>query len=149
MASSLIAGAVSLLLIIIAGYVIVTGILMVAETTVMTQIDVTAASEQLLQSSIQITSSEYEDPELTLIIKNTGNFVYGNNDFDKMDLYIFTSTGMTKYGTDDFSYVFLNDTINKKMWDPSENISVSISGVGAPLWVKFVTSNGAFSSLNI
>ncbi|OQA58402.1 MAG: hypothetical protein BWY45_01231 [Euryarchaeota archaeon ADurb.Bin294] len=149
MASSLITGAVSLLLIIIAGYVIATGILMVAETTVMTQIDVTAANEQLLQSSIQITSSEYEDPELTLIIKNTGNFVYGNNSFDKMDLYIFTSTGMKKYGNDNFSYVFLNDTINKKMWDPSENISVNISGIGAPLWVKFVTSNGAFSSLNI
>lgn len=149
MASSLIAGAVSLLLIIIAGYVIASGILMVAETTVMAQIDVTATNEQLLQSSIQITTGEYDDPELTLMIQNTGNFVYGINDFDKMDLFIFSSAGMTKYDNDDFSYILLNDTVNKKMWDPNENISVSISDIGTPLWAKFVTSNAAFSSLNI
>ena len=51
MASSLIAGAVSLLLIIIAGYVIASGLLMVAETTILAQIDVTAAKEHILQTN--------------------------------------------------------------------------------------------------
>lgn len=149
MASSLIAGAVSLLLIIIAGYVIATGILMVAETTVMTQIDVTAANEQLLKSSIQITSGVYEDSELTIVIQNTGNFVYSPSDFKKMDLFILTNNGMEKYDGDSFSYLLLNDTVNKEMWDPDENVSVKIGCGFIPLWAKFVASNGVYSSINL
>jgi len=158
MASSLIAGAVSLLLIIIAGYVIATGILMVAETTTMAQIDVTAVNEQILQSNIQILGNYSGSNWLIINVKNSGNIVYSGTDIQKMDLFIYDGTSfLDKYvygiGDDKFSYTFANDLVNKNMWDPSEIINININLTNdpaiTPAWVKFVTSNGVSSSTNI
>ncbi|ABD39880.1 hypothetical protein Mhun_0102 [Methanospirillum hungatei JF-1] len=158
MASSLIAGAVSLLLIIIAGYVIASGILMVAETTTLAQIDVTAAKEQILQSNIQIMGNYSGSNWLIIDVKNIGNTVFSGTDIQKMDLFIYDgSSFLGKYvkgsGSDRFSYSIENDVVNKNMWDPSEIINININLTNdpaiTPAWVKFVTSNGVSSSTNI
>jgi archaellum component FlaF (FlaF/FlaG flagellin family) len=157
MASSLIAGAVSLLLIIVAGYVIATGILMVAETTVYTQIDVSYNQEFIKQTDISMDYS-WDSGNLSINVSNNGSTSFTSKDFEKMDLYIYPDGGeMQRYSVntfnpkipnivDDFAYCenFNHcDVLNKGMWDPAEVLIFSVPSVDPkPDRVIFVMPNG-------
>jgi len=159
MASSLIAGAVSLLLIIVAGYVIATGILMVAETTVYTQMDVSYNQELIRQTDISMDSS-WDSVESTLSINvyNNGSTSFTSKDFEKMDLYIYPDGGeMQRYSVNTFNPKIPNilddlvycenfnhcDVLNRGMWDPAEVLIFSVPSVDPkPDRVIFVTPNG-------
>ena len=151
MASSLIAGAISLILILVAGYVIATGILMIAETTITTQIDVAEAEEQRLQSSISISGNYTGEDWVVLHILNSGRSIYGPSDIGKMDLFIYDgSSTMNRYTTSSspaFAYTLITDLVNHNMWDPGETIEIRINGSITPEWAKFVTSNGVYASM--
>lgn len=152
MASSLITGAVSLLLILIAGYVIATGILTIAETTMYAQSDVTYNQELIRQTDISM-DSLWDSPTLSLNIYNNGSTSFSAKDFLNMEIFTFDATNKTKRYTEDncakFEVSTASDIVNKGMWDPSEVLLVNISLAHTPQWVKFVTSNGVSTSMNI
>jgi hypothetical protein len=152
MASSLIAGAVSLLLIIVAGYVIATGILMVAETTVYTQMDVSYNQELIKQTDISMDYS-WDSGTLSLNVFNNGSTSFTSKDFLNMDLFTYDSVNKTrrysKANCDPFNVTTASDIINKGMWDPSEVLLVNISLTQKPTWAKFVTPNGVTATLTV
>jgi len=153
MASSLITGAVSLILIIIAGYVIATGILMVAETTIYAQTDAAYNQELIRQTDISM-DSLWNSETLSLNVYNNGSTSFSSRDFSNMDIFIYPDdTNKIKRYTKDncirFNVTPTSDIINKGMWDPSEVLLVNLSLAQEPKWVKFVTSNGVSASMNI
>lgn len=161
MASSLIAGAVSLLLIIVAGYVIATGILMVAETTVYTQMDVSYNQELIKQTDISMDYS-WDSGTLSINVSNNGSTSFTSKDFEKMDLYIYPDPEVDGGGMkrrpvntfnpripnnsvdNDYCEIFNNcDVLNKGMWDPAEVLIFSVPSVDPkPDRVIFVMPNG-------
>ncbi len=155
MASSLITGAVSLLLILIAGYVIATGILTIAETTIYTQTDVTYNQELIKQTQISMNAFwDVNNSRISMYIFNNGSTSFSENDFKHMDIFTYDTfqvRNFTKADSDceTFEVLEASDVINKGMWDPSEILLVNITVTQAPKWVKFVTSNGVTTSMNI
>lgn len=153
MASSLITGAVSLLLILIAGYVIATGILTIAETTIYTQTDVTYNQELIKQTAVSVDPLwDSEEKRLSLTLFNNGSTSFSTKDFLKMDVFTYDAVNkMQRYTYSDCEFIVnpTMDIINKGMWDPSEVLVVNISLAQTPEWVKFVTSNGITTAVNI
>jgi len=152
MASSLIAGAVSIILILIAGYVIGSGILAIGETTVLVQTEMTQNQEQLLQTSIAI-DAYWDTTQLWVNVTNTGSTSFSPDDLDKTDIFTFDSVNkLRRFERSNCSSFVINassDIINQGMWDPSEIINLKIITATEPEWVKFVTSNGVSASTNV
>ena len=152
MASSLIAGAVSILLIMIAGYVIGSGILAIGETTVLVQTEVTQNQEQLLQTSIAI-DAYWDTTKLWVNVTNTGSTTFSSTDFSKMDIYIlYFDNTINRHENSFFDTFAVNSTtdiINKGMWDPSEVLEMTKTSISQPKWIKFVTPNGVSASTNV
>lgn len=146
MASSLITGAVSIMLILISGYIIANGILTISETMINTQSDISAMDEQILQSDIQIIAYQVTT-DLVLEVKNTGNTIYSVSDLNKFDLYLCTSGVISKVTPK--SKTINNDLVNKNMWDPGEVLLVTYDYSTSPSWAKVVTSNGISASTNV
>lgn len=154
MASSLITGAVSLLLILISGYIIATGILTIAETTMYAQSDVTYNQELMRQTEISMDSLWDSDAgTLSLNIYNNGSTSFSSRDFSYIDIFTYDNENKTQRYTKEncapFGVTTTSDIINKGMWDPSEVLLVNISLTHAPIWAKFVTSNGVSTSMNV
>ncbi len=151
MASSLISGAVALLLILTGGYVIAAGILSIAETTMNSQIEMTTIEEKQVQTRITALYSEIKEIDtLVLGVANNGSTTFGGSDFEKMDLFVYDDTlGTRKYNDTslNWEYEIINDKINKKMWDPGEVINVTIDLTTPPVWAKFSTPNGITTSM--
>ena len=152
MASSLVAGAVSIILILIAGYVIGSGILAIGETTVLVQTEVALNQEQLLQTSIAI-DAYWDTTQLWVNVTNTGSTSFSPDDLDKTDIFTYDSVNkLRRFERSDCSFFVINassDIINQGMWDPSEIINLKIITATEPEWVKFVTSNGVSASTNV
>jgi len=151
MASSLISGAVILLLILIAGYVIAGGILTISETVVITQTEMTLIQENIRQTAINISSTNWSTPLLTLYILNTGSTSLKKSD-SGMDLFLCNPSNVTtRYNSAAFSTSIVNDITNKGMWDPSETLKVeiTINPVYSPIWARFVTPYGVSASTNL
>lgn len=156
MASSLIAGAVSLLLIIIAGYVIATGILMVAETTVYTQMDVSYNQEFIRQTDISMDAS-WDSGTLSINVYNDGSTSFTTKDYEKMDLFIYPDGGvMERYPVSGLSPSIPDkdidqvhgDVLNLGMWDPAEVLTISFS-IAEPDRVIFVMPNGVTATASV
>jgi hypothetical protein len=150
MASSLVSGAVVLLLILIGGYVIAGGILTIAETVALTQSEMTLTQENILQTAISISTATWSDPTLTIDLLNTGSTSIKESD-PGMDLFLCDSSKViTLHPVSDWlSTLIVNDTTNKNMWDPSETLRVQINPGYSPIWAKFVTPYGVSASTNI
>ncbi|MDD1729527.1 MAG: hypothetical protein LUQ50_10715 [Methanospirillum sp.] len=162
MVSSLITGAATLLLILIGGYVIATGILTIAETTMNSQIEMSAIQDSLHQSQFVIDSTVvgYDNSNWWLVVdlNNTGSTTYGGSDYSHMDLFVYQdavseSKILTRYSykttTPSFQYYLPNDKVNRNMWDPSETLEIRLNNSVIPNWTKFVTSNGVTASTNL
>ena len=162
MSSSLIAGAVSLLLIIISGYVIATGILTIAESTIYTQSDITYNQEQMRLTSVTINSSWDGDSvpkKLYINAFNNGSTSFTKKDFEKMDLFTYPGNDgkMNKTSVnscnphipDNTTDPVHGDIINIGMWDPAEVLKMEVPMGTKPDRVIFVTPNGitAYSSV--
>lgn len=160
MASSLITGAVSLLLILTAGYVIATGILTIAETTMYAQSDVTYNQELMRLTEVTMNSSWSSDT-LSINVFNNGSTSFTSNDFSKMDLFVYPDgiEKMKRYSIDDCNPSIPakgddpvhGDILNIGMWDPAEVLTLSLTVTPKPDRVIFVTSNGitAISSVEL
>lgn len=158
MASSLISGAVSLLLILIAGYVIATGILTISETLIYTQTDVSFNQENIAQTDISLDSS-YSDTTLSMIVYNNGSTSFTSKDLENMELFVYhEGSGISHYTKGMCSRFDIStdagkeyrDIINIGIWDPSEALEISINGIASkPDRVKFITSNGVTASSSV
>lgn len=149
MASSLISGAVVLLLILIAGYVIAGGILTISETVVITQTEMTQTQENIRQTALNISSTNWSDPVLTLFILNTGSTSIKKSDMG-MDLFLCNPSNVTtRYPSNVLTKTIVNDITNKEIWDPSEILKVEYNPGYPPTWARFVTPYGVSASTNI
>ncbi|WP_319578579.1 hypothetical protein [uncultured Methanospirillum sp.] len=160
MASSLITGAAALLLILIGGYVVAAGILMIAESTMNSQIEMSAIQDSLHQSQIHIDSTTvgYNTKWwLVVDLNNTGSTTYRGSDLSRFDMYVYQGIGTktlsryTSASSPGFTYDFLNDKVNKNMWDPSETLElrINLTDDRIPNWTKVVTPNGITASTNL
>jgi hypothetical protein len=146
MASSLISGAIILLLIIIAGYVVASGILTIGETMVLTQTEMTLNQENILQTSIGTPSPDWSSPTLTLEILNTGSTSFKISD-SGFDLFLYDSSNtVTRYPSEDLTITIKVDNFNKEMWDQSETLVVKYDPGYDPKKAIFVTPNGVCAS---
>ncbi len=152
MPSSLITGAVAVLLILITGYVIIGGILTISETTFNTQTEILGLNQKFLKTNINILYSEKNATSFLIGVANNGSTSFGGSDYGKMDLFI----GYSDYSivretlTSTLASSIINDRINRKIWDESEIINLSRSGLGKePVWVKIVTPNGVTAATNL
>ncbi|HWQ68060.1 MAG TPA: hypothetical protein VN372_14475 [Methanospirillum sp.] len=162
MASSLIAGSIVILMILIGGYVIAAGILTIAESTMNSQIEMSGIEDKTRQSSMEIDTTQVgiDGTKWFLIMNliNSGSTTYGGTDFSKMDLFIYDSvtipkntTRYTTTTTPHYDYSILDDLTNRNMWDPSETLQVRINYTDSviPNWTKFVAPNGISASKNL
>jgi hypothetical protein len=152
MASSLITGAVSLLLIIIAGYIIATGILTIAETTIIAQTEMSAIYANIEQTRISVSNYIWSDSDkrLSLYFQNDGAVSFKRLD-SGIDLFIGDSSDnkTIRYSLSDVTTRIPNDVTNKGFWDPSEILEINITLPYTPNWAKFIASNGIGASTNI
>jgi len=161
-ASSLLTGAAALLLILVGGYVIATGLLTIAESTMDTQIEMGVIQDSLRQSQMRIDSSTVGNSGsswwLVVDLNNTGATTFGGTDFSRMDLFVYQDMGtktLTRYtsstGSPKFTYVLRNDIVNRNMWDPSETLEIQLNLTDniIPNWTKVVASNGITASTNL
>lgn len=152
MASSLITGAVAVLLILIAGYVIVTGILSISETVYYTQSEMTGLHQKYLNTKLTVLYTESDATSFLIGIANNGSTSFGGADYGKMDLFIgFDDNSVThEILTSSLKDTIINDRVNRKIWDESEIINLTRTGLSSrPVWVKFVTPNGVTASVNL
>ena len=158
MASSLISGAVALLLILTGGYVIAAGILSIAESTMNSQVEMGNIQESIRQSFIETGSATTGyDGGWWMVVEftNTGSTSYGTADYRKTDLYVYdhVNSELTRYKDitqAPISYSIESDIINRNMWDPSEILRIGINTTAVvPNWTKIVMPNGITASTNL
>ncbi len=161
MVSSLVTGAVALVLLLTGGYVIAAGILTIAETTMNSQIEMGNIQDGIRQSLIKIDlatvgSGGASNYWLVLDLNNTGSTTYTTGDLSRTDLYVFdkSTNTLNRYTssiseTPHFSYIVPNDLMNKNMWDPSETLEIRLNTSINPSWTKVVTPNGITASTNL
>lgn len=162
MASSLISGAVALLLILTGGYVIASGILSIAETSLNSQIEMNSIGENIRESSIRIDQGVVGvnggDWWAVIDLNNTGSTTYGKGDFSKTDVFIFQDTGgkqLMQYSdilTSPCTSAVTPETdiMNTGMWDPSETLRIGINTSSViPNWTRVVMPNGVTAASNL
>ena len=131
-------------MILIAGYVVVTGIIVSSETVMAAQKEMNTIQSGILMTNIDISSSTWMNGTMTLTINNTGNMVI--SDMSDIDLYILEGTSMNRYTYPGYSRTLSPDTINPEFWDPDETLTLSISITPEPIWVQVTTPNGISAS---
>lgn len=152
MASSLITGAVAVLLILIAGYVIVTGILSISETVYYTQSEMTGLHQKYLNTKLTILYTESDATSFLIGVANNGSTSFGGADYGKMDLFVVHSDNTYTHEilTSSIGTSIINDRVNQRIWDESEVINLTRSTAPKrPVWVKLVTPNGVTASANL
>lgn len=152
MASSLITGAVAVILILISGYIIVGGILSISETVFYTQSEMTSLHQKYLNTKITILYTESDENSFLIGVANNGSTSFGGVDYDKMDLFIGYEDAPLEHRTLTSSDAnsIINDRVNRKMWDESEIINLTrTTAPHKPVWVKLVTPNGVTASANL
>jgi len=141
----IIACAIGILLLVLAGYVIVGGTLSSANIIASAQKDMILSRNEQLGTSIQILNEQIRGSEpthnLTFNITNTGNSIIGN--FNKTDMFItnsyFTGSVPYRYSYNGLPYIngsatartwgymgIYPDVIHPSMLDPGETMMVQI-----------------------
>ncbi len=140
-------------MILFAGYVVVTGILVTSETVIGAQKEMSSIQSEILGTGITITGSTvaYPNPEwnLTLSVENIGNQVI--SEMDEIDLFVYfdTDSDMIRYSSDNYivSRPLNTDIINPGFWDPGESLTIKLENLGAlPTWAQVTTPNGISAS---
>lgn len=145
MVSSLITSAIGLIMILVAGYVIATGIIVTSETVMGAQKEMNSIQSDILNTGITITNTLNSTTWLTLEIENTGNTVI--SDISAIDIYILEGTTMNRYTNN--TVVPYPAIINPGFWDPGETLSITTTLITGPFpkWAKVTTPNGISASV--
>jgi archaeal flagellar protein FlaF len=150
--ASLIATAISILLLVVTAYVLIGGTITTAEIVTTAQSDSAKHHEIRLRTSITVTDTSIETNTSTLSVdvKNTGSETIG--DFEHMDVYLMTDgvPAYYPYGTGDGKWSIqsiIPDEIHPGQLDPEETVRISIRYTDpAPTWVKIATNDGVYDS---
>ncbi|HUU75713.1 MAG TPA: hypothetical protein VMW63_06440 [Methanoregulaceae archaeon] len=141
-AASLVATALGIVLLIVAAYILVGGVLVTSETVVETQKDMTAVQVKMLGTSLEITDVSTTNP-LNITVTNSGNEPIRN--FEDIDVYLMSSSVspvLYQYGTE-WTKVINNDVVYPNQWDPGEEITIFLTYTGSPpSMVQITTGNG-------
>ncbi len=157
--ASLIATAISLVLLIVTAYVVVGGILTAADIITMSQAERFSLQESRMGTSIDIfdITVSNETSTLSMIVNNSGREKISQ--FKYMDIYIIQGTQpilipyTTAPGTNNTWYVteITPDLVHPSELDPGESVTMKVKyAVGiAPVWIKVTTPNGVYDSAYI
>ncbi|QSZ66294.1 hypothetical protein RJ40_01650 [Methanofollis aquaemaris] len=154
-AGSLVASAISIVLIIVVAYTIIGGTLVTAEVVAAAHKDLVQVQESRLHTSITIIDHSVDTSASTfyLLVENTGNEPILK--FDQMVVFTATEKTTPIYypyntagGAGTWSWVSIQpDAIHPHELDPDERINMSIHYEGAqPDWAQVTTSNGVSDS---
>ena len=158
--ASLIATAISLVLLIVTAYVVVGGILAATDIITMSQAERFNLQESRMGTSIDIfdITVSNETNSLNLIINNSGREKISQ--FKYMDIYIINQGTQpilipytTAPGTDNTWFVsqITPDLVHPNELDPGESVTMTVTYAAgiAPVWIKVATPNGVYDSAYI
>lgn len=151
-AASLVATAVGVLLLLITGYLLAGGIIVLTETAVAAEKDMNAVNLNKLGTSIRIEGSSMNGTVLTL--NNTGSERI--SDFASMDVYLKANNSAIEY----YPYnenpsergwtvtTIVPNYINLGSWDPGETMTITVNNPlnGPYIWAQVTAPNGVSSS---
>ena len=138
--AEVIAAAVSILCLIIVGYVLVGSVLVTAEIVTNAQKDVAQTLQERQRTDIKITNATIINSSHILIeLQNTGQEPV--KDFGHMDVKTFNKTN----GYEQNSWTFVNPGI----LEPEETISIYARYSSLPEKVSVITSNGVSASKHL
>ena len=155
MASSLITGAIMIVLLLVAGYVIVGGIVNTSEKLITAHYDASAGISAHIGTDLRLNSSYFiNNGYLWLYVKNIGRtpITY------PLDLLVIDTDDQPKYFRNvDRSQEYIEtesgldfNTINQGILDPGETVSIAIpvSEIPSwpPRWAEVITKYGVSSS---
>lgn len=146
-AASLVATAVGVLLLLVTGYLLASGIIFLTETVMSAEKDMTALQVSTLGTSIRIEGSLQNGTELTrLSLNNTG--AEKINDIESMDVYLRNNVSMEFYPSSRWTGTSISpNSINPASWDPGETLEISLNAVSGPyIWTQATTPNGVSAS---
>ena len=152
MASSLITGAIMIVLLLVASYVIVGGIITTSETLVKAQYDSSVEISKQVGTDIRLNNSYLiNDGYLWIDVFNVGRVPITY----PLDLLIVDINGVTEFFSDVTlgEYEFIDTesgrvraTINQGVLDPGEGVPVGIPQHWEPRWAEVITQSGISSS---
>ena len=155
-AGTIIATAIAIMLLIITGYVLISGTLSTARVVVMAQKDTADRENQKMHTRIEILNASANTVACQTFINvmNTGTEVIG--DFQHMDVYLLQAgvprTYMNGPGTWNWTCSITQDQVNPTLLDPDEYANITVNydwSGGDPTWVKVTTANGVYASANL
>ena len=156
MASSLITGAIMLVLLLVAGYVIVNGIMNTGEKLSNAQYDTSADMAKYLGTDIRLNNTyRIYNNYLWFDVINTGRVpVTYPLDLIVIDEVTHTPTYYSNTErTEEFiagAWPLTTNTLNKGVLDPGEGVGIGILvPEHKPYWAEVITSNGISSSAYI
>ena len=154
MASSLITGAIMIVLLLVAGYVVVNGIVDTSETLIKAHYDANAEISDRLGTDLRLNSSYRVTSEylwlyvtnvgrtpitypLDLLVIDTNNNLEYFHNVDRSQEYIETEPEPDRF-----------NTINQGVLDPGETVTirVSVENLEKPRWAEIITDSGISSS---
>ena len=150
-AGTMIATAIAITLLIITGYVLISGTLSTAQLVAMAQQAAAERETHKMHTRVEIVNATLNtDTSQTFVeVKNTGSEVVG--DFNHMEVYLlqggvpYTYTNLVGIWT----YAIQPDQVNPGLLDPDEIVNITVpyeAARGDPSWVKVTTVNGVYDS---
>lgn len=150
-AGTIIATAIAITLLIVTGYVLISGTLSTAQLVAMAQQAAAERETQKMHTRIEIinASANTTTSQTFVEVKNTGSEVVG--DFRHMEVYLlqggvpYTYTNMVGIWT----YDIKPDQVHPGLLDPDEIVNITVpyeAARGDPSWVKVTTDNGVYDS---
>lgn len=145
---NLIGGVVGVFLLLLVAYLLVGATLVTAETVATAHRDMTEVHVTTIRTSIAIEEHTLTENRLYLLITNDGSTIIDPKP-EQMDVFISNGefTEMIRVSWTQEGEI-IPDGINPGLLDPGEylNMSIDISEVASPAWVKVATPNGITAS---
>lgn len=152
-AASLVGSAISIVLIVVVAYAVISGILLTATVVATAHSDQIQIQESRLHTSISIVDHSVDAGTVYLLVENTGSEPI--LDFDQMAVFTAVKNATPIYypyvaggGAGTWSWVSISpDTIHPHELDPDETINISVRYEDSePDWAQVTTSNGVSDS---
>lgn len=152
-AASLVGSAISIVLIVVVAYAVISGILLTATVVATAHSDQIQMQESRLHTSISIVDHAVDTGTVYLLVENTGSEPVLN--FDQMVVFTAGENTTPVYysyavagGAGTWSWVSIQpDIIHPHELDPDETINISVRYEGdQPDWAQVTTPNGVSDS---
>ena len=155
-AGTIVATAVSIVLLIITGYILIGGTISTARVVALAQQAAADRQAEKLNTRIEIFSAvtNVTDGRTYIEVNNTGSTTI--TDFDHLEIYLLQGgspyTYLNQSGPFTWTYTIdPPDLIHPGILDPDESMNITVPYdpdplKGPPLWVQVTTANGVYAS---